>query len=477
MQVREVILFLFLLLITSETMAGKKGCRIAIRLDAAPDSVIYLAHYYDSNIYVDDTVKTDSNGRAVFERDTLLRQGLYKIYLNKDHHFDFLLGADQTMTISNPGFGIEKLQIEDSRESEEFLTYMRWLRPQQLKLAQLDSALKKASPADRDDIMDKIVHVSGEVSNYWKKKSAEYPGTFLAVFLMANYYEELKVQDIPEPFQQNDSLKWTYEYNYRKNHYFDYFDLTDERFLNTPLLKSKLDTYFDKVLLQLYDSVKPSAYQILKKVESRPLMFRYMASYLLNHMINSRIMGMDALFVDLARDYYLSGKATWADSSTVATVRENVIFLENNLIGMQARNLRMETFDGQPYYLCQPATPYTILLFYEPNCSHCQEFVPKLYDEIYLPFHDKGLEIVAAYTMNNRKEWSDFMEKHHLNEWVNVWDPYHLSRFKIIYDTRTTPSIYLLDKDKKIIAKKFSIEFLKKYLGNHLGNGIENPDQ
>jgi thiol-disulfide isomerase/thioredoxin len=179
-------------------------------------------------------------------------------------------------------------------------------------------------------------------------------------------------------------------------------------------------------------------------------------------------MGMDALFVDIAREYYLSGKANWADSATLAVIRENVIFMENNLMGKQARNLRMETYDGIPYFLCQGKSRYTILVFYEPTCSHCKEFVPKLYNEIYIPYRNKGVEVVAIYNQNDKKEWGDFIQQQHLNDWINVWDEFYQSRFKVIYDTRTTPSVYLLDKDKKIIAKKFSIDFLKSYFGIYI---------
>jgi hypothetical protein len=74
---------------------------------------------------------------------------------------------------------------------------------------------------------------------------------------------------------------------------------------------------------------------------------------------------------------------------------------------------------------------------------------------------------------NNRKEWNDFMNEHHLYDWVNIWNPAD-NRFKVIYDTRTTPAVYLLDKDKKIIAKKFSIDFLKNYFSFYLdGKKVE----
>jgi len=460
-----------LFLITFTFPGFGKGLKISVSLEGAKDRQILLTHYYGENVYVDDTIQADMSGRGVFQRDTLLPQGLYKIYLDKDNHFDFLLGADQTLAIRNPAFNLDKMEITGADESREFLAYMRWLRDQQRKLALLDTALNKAPEEGKEGIRRQISNLSDTVSGYWKQKSAQYPGTLLAAFLMANYYEELKPDMIPAAYTLNDSLKWIYEYNYRKDHFFDYFDITDERLLYTPLVKSKLDTYFGKVLLQMYDSVKSPVYRLIEKAESKPHPFRYVTSYFLNASLSSKVMGMDALFVDIARDYYLSGKTNWADSATLAKIRENVIFMENNLIGHQARDLIMETSDGQPFRLYQHNSRYTILVFFEPNCSHCNDFVPKLYNEIYLPFRDKGLQVVAGYTMDNKKEWFDFIEKYHLYDWINVWDEHHLSRFKIIYDTRTTPSVYLLDREKKIIAKKFSIEFLKNYLGHYLGEG------
>lgn len=446
-----------------------KGYRISVRLDAAPSTQVFLAVYYGANIYVKDTTFTDNGGKGLFERDTLLPQGLYKIYLDKDRHFDFLLGEDQTLTITNSGFSLDGLKVEGAAESREFLDYMVWLRDRQKELARLDSALRQTAGNEKGEISRQIRELSAGVAAYWKETAAQYPGTMLAAFLMANYTEELKPEDIPAEYSASDSLKWVYEYTFRKNHFFDHLDLSDERMLNTPLLKNRLDTYLEKVLLQIYDSVKPAAYDLIRRSSAHPDTYRFVTSTLLNFSLASRVMGMDALFVDIARDYYLSGKTAWADSATLAKIRENVIFMEQNLIGMPARDLTMETMNGEPYRFSQHNNKFTILVFYEPNCSHCNEFVPRLYQEIYLPFRDKGLDVVAVYTMDKKEEWQDFVDKHHLTDWTNLWDPHHLSRFKIIYDTRTTPSVYLLDKERKIIARKFTIEFLENYLGHALG--------
>lgn len=460
---------LFILFFCGTALARGQGFEMKLHLPAASGSIVKLTYYYGGNVFVKDSVFIDNQGNGILKYDTLLPQGIYKIYSDSDSHFDFLLGKQQKLKISNSGFDIENLAIEDAAESVEFQKYLKWIAIRQQKKHELETQRKEASETEQQKIDKQIADMNEEVIDYWKKKSKQYPGSFLGAFLMSNYYEDLKKEDIPDEIAENDSLLWHYQYNYRKNHFFDYYDLTDERFLYTPSLKSKLDTYFEKVLLQLYDSIKPAAYQMIEKVKPVRPMYRFVLSYLLNSALSSRIMGMDALFVDLANDYYLAGEAAWADSTALEKIRENKIFLQNNLIGKQARDFRMKTHDGEDFRLYEQNSDYLILVFYEPNCSHCREFVPRLYREVYERFRNQGVDVVAVNSMTLKKDWSEFIEEHELGGWHNVWDENNRSQFRVDYDLRTTPKTYLLDKDKKIIAKKCSIEFLTQYLPALLG--------
>ena len=49
-------------------------------------------------------------------------------------------------------------------------------------------------------------------------------------------------------------------------------------------------------------------------------------------------------------------------------------------------------------------------------------------------------------------------------QWTNYADPYYLAKAKMLYNVKTTPGIFLLDKDKKIILKKFEMDDLKRFL-------------
>nr|WP_321355997.1 redoxin domain-containing protein [uncultured Draconibacterium sp.] len=453
--------FVFLFFLFFSFQLSAQHYNIEVHLDGAPNKTVQLAYHYLGKIYGADTTTLDSNGHGVFTGDSLLTQGLYKILVDKDHHFDFLLGADQDFKISNSTYEGKDAKIEGAAESEAFVDYMNFLGSLQQQSAALNQAYQNADAAERNKIAQQREALNNEMHDYWNMIDKKFPDSFLYKFLTANYVPTLDQSTLPKEVQKNDSLLLMAQFNYQREHFWDYFDYTDERYLFTPFYKAKLETWFNKVLYPDYDSVKPYVYQFIEDVKPNKRLFQFATSFFLNGSINSNIMGMDALFIDIARDYYLSGEAFWATEESLEAIRENVLFMQDNLIGEIAPDLTLENFDGEFVNLHQIDSKLTVVLIYEPNCSHCKVFVPEFYKEVYLPYKDKGLTVYAIYSMDDKAEWTEFLAKHDMLDWINVWDPQHTSRFKIKYDARKTPGVYLLDENKKIIGKKMTVEQLK----------------
>jgi peroxiredoxin len=448
----------FLLFISSISFG--QNYQIKLNLESAPNKEVFLAHYYIGNIYIDDTLQLDNNGSGVLNGDTLLPQGLYKIYLDDKNHFDFILGSDQDFTITNKTFASSSIEIKDAIETEEFITYIHFLNNLKQESADIREKLKSATKEEKEVLQQQLSELTPKLHGYWERIEKEYPNTFLAKFLMSNYVPTLDISTVPIDVQQNDSLLLLAKFQFQQKHFWDYFDYTDERFLYTPLLKPKLETWFTKVLYQNYDSIRPQVFEFIENVRPEKRIFQFATSWFLNSSINSNIMGIDALFVDLAKTYYISGDAFWTTEESLKKIKENILFLERNLIGKTAPDLTLESFDGEFINLHQIDKKITVIVIYEPNCSHCKVFVPQLYNEVYQKYKDKGLQVFAIYSMDNKEEWTEFLSEHNLFDWINVWDKDHLSQFKILYDARKTPAIYILDENKKIIAKKMTIEQL-----------------
>jgi peroxiredoxin len=458
---------LFFILISTQVFG--QGYKIDVKLPMAANQKVQLAYHYLDKIYIQDSTFLDSKGCGTWKGDSLLTQGLYKVFLDKDHHFDFLLGADQQFLLSNTTYRSDSVQIKGAKESSEFAKYLLYLEEMKTQGASLQEQLKASvSDDEKSKIKEELALLNEKMYAYWDNIGDKLPDSFLAKFLIANKITPFDISTLPNEIQNNDSLLFIARFNFQREHYWDNFDYTDERFLFTPFYKPKLETWFTKVLYPAYDSVKPYVYEFLEQVKPHKRVFQYATSFFLNSSINSHIMGMDALFVDLANDFYLNGEAFWANEASLEKIRENVLFMKDNLIGKTAPDLTLESFEGEYYNLHKIDSKLTILIIYEPNCSHCKVFVPEFYKDVYLPNKNKGLQVFAIYTMDDREEWNDFLTKHNMFDWINVWDEHHESRFKILYDARKTPGVYVLDKDKNIIAKKMTIKQLKTIVEENL---------
>ncbi len=462
---RHTIAFILVLL---TGLAGAQGFQINIRIDSAANKEIKLAHYYLGNIFLKDSLNLDVNGSGVIKADTLLPQGLYKFYLDENNHFDFLLGADQTFSLSKSTFSSSDMAITGAIETQEFVSYTAFMKKLQTRGAELNKKLEGASGDEKPTIQAELGKLTSFLHNYWFRIEKEYPNTMLAAFLLANYVPSPDISTFPVEVRENDSLLLMARFKFQQQHYWDYFDYTDERLLYTPFYKSKLETWFTKVMFQHYDSLKGPVFKLIEEVRPNKRIFQFVCSWLLNSSISSNIMGMDALFVDLARAYYLNGQAFWATEESLKKIRENVIFFEHNLIGKTAPDLTLENIDGEFVNLHKLKSKFTILVIYEPDCSHCKVFVPQLYTKVFQKFKDKGLSVYAIYSMDKKDEWSEFLIKHNLFGWINVWDETNISQFKILYDARKTPAVYILDENKKIVAKSMVIEQIEDFMTRSL---------
>ena len=270
---------------------------------------------------------------------------------------------------------------------------------------------------------------------------------------------------IPEGSLNPDSVRWLNNYLYTKNHFFDNISLTDERLLRTPILYSRLDAFFRNVVIQAPDSINKEIDKIIRICESDYKIFQFVSVFLFNHFRESEIMGHDAVMVKLADDIYLSGKADWVSKEFKDDLKKQIDLIRPNLIGNKAVDLVMNSYKGIFVSLYDIEKDFTILYFWEPDCGHCKEATPKL-KEYYEQTHDYTYEVFAVCTTAEKDKWSKYIEENKLT-WINGWDPERSSHFDYYYNVQSTPMIYILDKNKKIIAKKIDVEDIGSFIDNY----------
>ena len=90
--------------------------------------------------------------------------------------------------------------------------------------------------------------------------------------------------------------------------------------------------------------------------------------------------------------------------------------------------------------------------------------MPLIKTQLWDKFKDYGLKVFAVHTQNEKDKWEKFVTDHELFDFINCWDPHNQTNYRIYYHIESTPVLYLLDKDKRIIAKKLDVDQLEDLL-------------
>ena len=466
---RKLSFFILLSLITAISSGQlKNGYEIDITINDLRDSTVFFAYHLGDKQYIKDTVKLDQTGHGIVRGKDILPQGIYMIVLPGRKYFELLISDDQhfsvTCTFSDY---FNTLKFTGSEENSAFIEYQKkWLIMQKRAGAISKRIQNNKQNNDSLKILASIQKEQEEnMKTYLKSVISVNDNNLLATLVKALLPVDVPEFSVPFGFANPDSVRWIRNYNYNKDHFFDNIDLKDERLLRTPILYARLEAFFTNVLIQSPDSINKEIDKLLYKCSSNYKVYQFVSVFLFNHFRESEIMGQDAVMVKLADDIYLSGKADWVTKEFKDDLRKQIDLIRPNLIGKKAENLVMDSFKGIFVSLYDVEKEFTILYFWEPDCGHCKEATPKL-KAFYDKPKDYSLEVFAVCTTTDKAKWTRYIEDNKL-PWINGWDPQRSSHFDFYYNIQSTPTIYILDKNKKIIAKKLGIEEISPFIDNY----------
>lgn len=465
---------------------------IEVQVKGLKDTTLILGYHYGSKKLVSDTIRVDSKGKGVFKRDTLLDGGLYLVLTPNMRYFEIILDQDQDFKVYTDTADLfTNLKFEGSVDNQVFLDY-------QNKSSELYKKRKPAydkikyyyeikdtaslSQKQRDTNRDSIKILQKELETIRKEMVAfedkiiqEYPTSLLTSIL--NTTREIEIPDYPrnEKGEITDSL---FKYTYLKKHYFDKVQVADSRLLRTPVYEMKIDNYFDRELIQIPDSIIPEVDKLMGRIleQEKKGYEGKMYYYTLHHMFmkyqNPKYMGLDNIFVYIMEQYYLKKKLparVLADTAYMAKIEKRYNEMSKNRIGIKAPNFVVYSSKEEWMQLQSIQAEYIVLYFWDTDCGHCKKTIPEWHD-LYVKndFKNKGVVSLLFYTQTEMEDWKKFIAEKGLDDCINVFDPYQNTNFRQNYDIYSTPVSYVLDKNKKIIAKRIPPETIVDLLYHEL---------
>jgi thiol-disulfide isomerase/thioredoxin len=490
---------LFFLLLTSVSFSQK----LRFKVEGAKDTTVFLTKYYGSKLFYADTAIM-KGGVVEFTAKPDLKPGILALLMPGQKYFEFIYNNEEiSIETKGPDF-ITPMKVKKSEENKLFISYIQFLQNQR-KVAQVVSQEKEKAAKGSPEYKlysDRLDSISNGVVAYQNNLIANNPTRLVSKIIKMSM--DINVPEAPRN-EKGQIIDSNFRYNYYRAHYWDNVDLADDRLVNINVFGSKIEYFFGKnMLIQHPDTILKVAFSIIDKLNNKSEMFKYWVDYVTNSFGKSNIMGMDKVYVYMVNKYYCQ---TDKDGNSIAfwmkdkakldeLCKENKVRM-NLVQGVRPPNiiLRDSTdVNWRDFYSLK--SEYTILYFWDPECGHCKKTTPKLQTLYEKKFKERNIEIFAVgkATFEDFEKWKKFIRDNKLT-FINVgltkslyeaakenpslfipkYTTLESLNYHDTYDIYATPRIFVLDKDKKIIAKQLTISQLEDFLDRM--QGIKNAEK
>jgi thiol-disulfide isomerase/thioredoxin len=474
--------YFFLLLLTLfsySSLLAIDGYEIKVNIKNYEQNKLILAHYMASTILVDDTATISENGNFVFNGEKDLAAGIYLLVMPPENKYIevFLTETEKKYSVQFDATTLTKdIEFKNAPDNALFYEYLHFMEQKRPALDELVKKIQEGRKAKKEVAKEEqeVNKLKKEIEKYKKTLIETHPKKLTSTILKSNL-------EIENPIFEGttDEIRFQ-EYMYRRHHFFDNVR-SDPRFFRTKICNEMINYYLDQLTPIHPDSINYSVDQVLDLVSPDSNAFKTYFYNLINKYLQSEYMGMEAVYVHLVKEYTMKGRTNFFSEETNAKLTKDALIWEKTLIGKIAPDLEMFklnieqtikvkdhedvnrrfALDGKTY-MKSITKPYTVLVFWAPDCGHCKKSMPVLVD-----FYEKHQDSVEVFAVCHTqfKEYpacAEALKNYKAIKWINTVDPYY--KYIKDYDIQTTPLILLLDADKKVRFKKIAAEKLEMAL-------------
>lgn len=466
-------LLLFLFLAAARFVMGQ-NFSVTLKAPQYKSGVAYLTYHMGKNLNVEDSAGVNSAGVAIFTAKRKLLPGIYAIVLpGKRISVDFFVDKEQVISISiDTNDIVNKTVVTGSKENQLFQQYQQYIAVKG-KLLEVERNGYTQSTTHADSALHEVNYqkYNKELNDYRENLIKTQPKSMMAALLNAMKEPPVLANKM---VTHSDSLE---NYYYYKAHYWDGITFMDDRILRTPFFLPKFERYYRDIIVPNSDSIIAEADYQLLLARNNPEVYKFLLNWLTDEYISPKYMGQDAVFVHLFEKYHSKGLTSWLNEKQMETISRRAYMLMANLIGLKAADLEMVDTAGKPAPLYGVNAAYTVVCFWDPTCGHCKEELPRL-DSIYEASWKKhGVKIYGVLSADSKDElkteWTKYIREHNLFDWINVYQTKETEAaiqaaqkagYRQLYDVTLTPTLYLLDREKRIIGKKLTWQQLDELL-------------
>ena len=443
---------LFLLLFTSISFSQE----IDITVNRLKSDKAIISSLSGEKIIQVDSVKSVEPGIFHFTMDAnKYRRGFYRMTLDKNKWIDFIYDHEAITLETDESNIFDSMKVVTSESNRLYYQFVKLNRQYKTK-SELLQFVAVRYPKDDEYYKITLTTLSSlqrEYTNYINTTSQTKPTSFVARY----------IRSVQLPLM-NAQLSNEKQLEFLKSHALDHVDFNDPGLMFSDAFANKAIEYLmyyrnpqlPKELLEKEFIIAVDT--ILNKARINPEVYQHLVEYLID---GFKKFGFDRP-IDYIVENYVIKDDICLDTKLEGVIKKRIDQAKNFKPGMVVPDILLPDATGNIISLNNITAPNILIVFYSSGCPHCQEMLPKV-NALYTSQSEKKTEVVAVSLDTDKKEWLDFITKNSL-KWINIsdlkgWD----SPASIDYNMYATPSMFLIDKDKKVVDKPKNIEELKKH--------------
>ncbi len=397
-------------------------------------------------VYVDKSSVED--GVFNFSIPESVDPGIYRAFYQIEHKLfvEFIYNKENINFSFNPSNPTDSIAFVNSDENTIYQNYYKTISSKQKKLDSLQVAYftsnaPKLDKQIRKSYQKKLKIVTLSQLDFEKRSEGKIVNHFIKASKQYNAEHPIKN---PENYLQEV-----------KTHFYDYIDFNDPVLLNSTYITEKIKDH----IFYLNQSKDPNTLNQLQKESIAMSMSKIESNTSFNKTVQENILKQYAedqnvkMVNFLIEEYYSKLPLGYQDQAFKYEILSSV----KTAIGKESPNIIwLENGVPKDLYGLTGFDVYFVV-FFSSACPHCQNEMPLLHE---LVKNYSNIKVIAVGLEDEKTGWENMVKN--LNGFTHIldlkkWD----SQRAIDYGVNSLPSFFILDQNKKIIAKPETVEEIK----------------
>jgi peroxiredoxin len=379
----------------------------------------------------------------------------YRFSFSNNKKIDFIYDTEDVEIITDANNILDSLKIKKSESNKIYYEFVKLNKDYKTKTELLQIVLTNYPQSDDyyQTTKEKLNQIQEEYLYFVNVTAQINSNSFVARYVRS---AQLPVIDLDIPF--NEHL------TYLKTHALDNVNFNDDGLIYSDAFTNKTIEYLTyyrnpQLPLELLEKEFMAAVDsILNKAKVNEIVYMHIVEYLLD---GFKKFGFDNVLNYIVENYVIKDDLC-LDQKLTSALDRRIQQSKNFKVGNSVPSIILPDSSDSEIELNKIPTDQVLIIFYASWCPHCQTLLPQIYN-LYKNQKEKKVEVLAISIDTSKTDWLNFIRNNNL-DWLNVsdlkgWNGIAASDYYLY----ATPTLFLIDQNKKLILNSPSIEELKSW--------------